>query len=109
MSRGTNCTPMAASVMIQRSRPAGLRTCKTMTTRIHSTLAAACTLLAAASAGAQPASTNSLEEIIVTATRMEKELDRVPAAVSVVTQEDIQLARQKLALAEAFRSGPRRF
>ena len=77
-----------------------------MTTTIHSTLAAVCTLLAAASAGAQPASTNSLEEIIVTATRMEKELDRVPAAVSVVTQEDIQLARQQLALDEALSRVP---
>jgi iron complex outermembrane receptor protein len=42
-----------------------------------------------------------LEEIIVTATMLERTLDRVPAAVSVVTEDDIQNARQQLALDEA--------
>ena len=44
---------------------------------------------------------NAPEEIIVTATMIDRPLDRVPAAVSVVNVDDIQLARQQLALDEA--------
>ena len=50
--------------------------------------------------GAQT-STAELEEIIVEATRLSRPLDRVPAAVSVVTQDEIQLGRQRLGLDEA--------
>ncbi len=53
------------------------------------------------SAGLQP-----LEEIIVTATRIETTLARVPAAVSVVGQDVIQLGRQQLALDEALNRVP---
>ncbi len=42
-----------------------------------------------------------LEEIIVTATMINRTLDRVPAAVSVIDTDQIQLARQQLALDEA--------
>ncbi len=47
-----------------------------------------------------------LDEIIVTATLIDRTLDRVPAAVSVITQDDIQLARQQLALDEALTQVP---
>jgi iron complex outermembrane receptor protein len=47
-----------------------------------------------------------LEEIIVTATMLDRPLDRVPAAVSVVTAGDIQDARQQLALDEALSRVP---
>jgi iron complex outermembrane receptor protein len=48
-----------------------------------------------------PAAGNDLEEVVVTATMIERTLERVPAAVSVITEDDIQLARQQLALDEA--------
>jgi iron complex outermembrane recepter protein len=48
----------------------------------------------------------SLEEIIVTATRIPRTLDRVPAAISVVGEEDIQLARQQLTLDESLSRVP---
>ncbi len=51
-------------------------------------------------AQAQPAN-GVLEEIVVTATMLERTLDRVPAAISVVMEDDIQGARQQLALDEA--------
>ncbi|HEX5420671.1 MAG TPA: TonB-dependent receptor [Gammaproteobacteria bacterium] len=72
-----------------------------------------CTALFAGAAGAQssgtrPASSNTapnakneLEEIVVTATRLETPLRYVPAAVSVVSKNDIQLGRQQLTLAES--------
>jgi iron complex outermembrane receptor protein len=67
---------------------------------------AACTFVAAvAPAWAQPAA-NGIEEIIVTATRIEKSLDRVPAAISVIGQDDIQLGRQQLALDESLSRVP---
>lgn len=43
----------------------------------------------------------ALEEIIVTATMLERTLEKVPAAVSVITEDDIQQGRQQLALDEA--------
>jgi iron complex outermembrane receptor protein len=54
-----------------------------------------------------PAATEGpLEEIVVTATLLERTLDKTPAAVSVVTEDDIQLARQQLALDEALSRVP---
>ena len=47
-----------------------------------------------------------LEEIIVTATRIEQPLERVTAAVSVIGQDDIQLARQQLGLDESLARVP---
>jgi iron complex outermembrane receptor protein len=46
------------------------------------------------------------ERIVVTATRVEKNLERVPAAVTVVTQDEIQLNRQQLALDESLTRVP---
>jgi iron complex outermembrane recepter protein len=60
----------------------------------------------AALAQAPAASETPLEEIIVTATLLSRTLDKVPAAVSVVTEDDIQLARQQLALDEALSRVP---
>jgi iron complex outermembrane receptor protein len=57
-------------------------------------------------ASAQTPPSSPLEEIIVTATRMEKSLDRVPAAISVVGEDEIQLARQQLALDESLSRVP---
>ncbi len=51
-------------------------------------------------------STAGLEEIVVEATRLSRSLDRVPAAVSVVTQDEIQLGRQQLGLDEALTRVP---
>ena len=58
--------------------------------------------------GAQgvPAASNGLEEIVVQATRMSRPLDRVPAAISVVSQNEIQLGRQQLGLDEALTRVP---
>jgi iron complex outermembrane recepter protein len=46
------------------------------------------------------------EEIIVTATRLEKPLDAVPAAVSVLNAQDVQLARQQIGLDESLAQVP---
>jgi len=48
----------------------------------------------------------SLEEIVVTSRRLETTLDQVPAAVSVVSKDDIQLARQQLGLDESLSRVP---
>src|SRR5688572_3806671 len=53
-----------------------------------------------------PSAGNDLEEIVVTATMIERTLERVPAAVSVITEDDIQLGRQQLALDEALARVP---
>jgi len=71
-----------------------------------SAITAALVLLLAAPAGAQPAQRPPIEEIVVTATRIEKPLDRVPAAITVINQEDIQLGRQQLALDESLSRVP---
>ncbi|MGD8810621.1 MAG: TonB-dependent receptor, partial [Gammaproteobacteria bacterium] len=55
-------------------------------------------------ASAQPA--GALEEIVVTATPIAQTLSNVAAAVSVVEQDDIQLARQQLALDESLSRVP---
>jgi iron complex outermembrane receptor protein len=69
---------------------------------------AAPTLVLGATAFAQsPAvSQTPLEEIVVTATLLERTLDKTPAAVSVITEDDIQLARQQLALDESLTRVP---
>jgi iron complex outermembrane receptor protein len=69
---------------------------------------AAPTLLLGAAAVAQtpPSAQGPLEEIIVRATMIERTLDRVPASVSVVDEDDIQLGRQQLALDEALSRVP---
>ena len=54
----------------------------------------------------QTASLQPLEEIIVTATRIDTTLARVPAAVTVIGQDTIQLGRQQLALDEALNRVP---
>jgi iron complex outermembrane receptor protein len=74
--------------------------------RWHYSLAccAAPTLVLGSAALAQAPAENPqgpLEEIIVTATLLERTLEKTPASVSVVTEDDIQLARQQLALDEA--------
>lgn len=53
-----------------------------------------------------PANSGELEEIIVEATRLSRPLSRVPAAVSVIGQDDIQLGRQQLGLDEALSRVP---
>jgi len=69
---------------------------------------AAATLLLGTSAHAQtaPAEQAPLETVTVTATRIDRTLDRVPAAVSVVGTDAIQLGRQQLALDEALSRVP---
>jgi iron complex outermembrane receptor protein len=68
---------------------------------------AAPTLLLGPAALAQAPSTQiPLEEIVVRATMIERTLDRTPAAVSVVGEDEIQLARQQLALDEALSRVP---
>ncbi|HEU4616554.1 MAG TPA: TonB-dependent receptor [Gammaproteobacteria bacterium] len=57
------------------------------------------------SAGAA-ADTTPLDEIIVTATRLQTPLSHVPEAISIVTQNDIQLGRQQLALDESLSRVP---
>jgi iron complex outermembrane receptor protein len=70
--------------------------------------AAPAALVAASALAQQPAPTaqTPLEEIIVTATLIERTLDNVPAAVTVVGEDDIQVARQQLALDEALSRVP---
>jgi iron complex outermembrane recepter protein len=46
------------------------------------------------------------DDITVTATRLEKSLDQVPAAVSVVEREDLQRARQQIGLDESLTQVP---
>jgi iron complex outermembrane receptor protein len=50
---------------------------------------------------ASPAQGNVMEEIVITATRAQRTVADVPSAVSVVTEDDIQLGRQQLGLDEA--------
>ena len=60
----------------------------------------------AALAQAPAANETPLEEIVVTATLLSRTLENVPAAVSVVTEDDIQLARQQLGLDESLSRVP---
>jgi iron complex outermembrane recepter protein len=69
---------------------------------------AAPTLVLGTAALAQEAATSQtpLEEIVVTATLLQRTLDKTPAAVSVVTEDDIQVARQQLGLDESLTRVP---
>lgn len=68
---------------------------------------AAPTLLLGTAAVAQTSQDQApLEEITVTATMLERTLANTPAAVSVVGEDEIQLARQQLALDEALSRVP---
>lgn len=58
------------------------------------------------SAAQNAASTAAVEEIVVEATRLSTPLDRIPAAVTVVGQDEIQLGRQQLGLDEALNRVP---
>jgi iron complex outermembrane receptor protein len=80
-----------------------------MSPKIYSTCALASLLLVAPppTAAQPPAAVEAPdEEIIVRATRLEKPLDEVPAAITVVAEDDIQLGRQQLALDEALSRVP---
>jgi iron complex outermembrane recepter protein len=63
-------------------------------------------LLGAAAVAQTPPAQAPLEEITVRATMLERSLDQVPAAVSVIDEDDIQLGRQQLALDEALSRVP---
>ncbi|HSG64995.1 MAG TPA: TonB-dependent receptor plug domain-containing protein, partial [Gammaproteobacteria bacterium] len=82
-----------------------------MTSQFRTTIANHSTSLLAtaiaASAGPALAQQNAaLEEIVVEATRLGTTLDRAPAAVSVVGIDEIQPARQQLALDESLSRVP---
>lgn len=49
---------------------------------------------------------SKLDEIIVNATRMEKRIDQVPAAISAISKRDIQLGRQQVGLDESLAAVP---
>jgi len=51
-------------------------------------------------------STSDLETIVVEATRISNPLDRIPASISVVQQDEIQLGRQQLGLDETLNRVP---
>jgi len=71
--------------------------------------AVACSIASLAlpsAAWAQATAPTPPDEIIVTATRIPTTLDRIPAAVSVVGQDDIQLGRQQLGLDESLTRVP---
>lgn len=55
---------------------------------------------------AQQSTSNDLEEIVVQATVLERSLDSVPAAVSVIDQDEIQVGRQQLGLDESLTRVP---
>ena len=80
--------------------------------RIGTGLAVVAALPFAASPSAAAESTDSgsdetkLDEIVVRATRMEKRASEIPAAVSVITKNDIQRGRQQLALDESLAAIP---
>lgn len=61
---------------------------------------------AAADTFDQDVAAAEIDEIVVRATRLEKPLGRIPAAVSLVTKNDIQLGRQQLGLDESLSAVP---
>ncbi len=69
----------------------------------HVTIAGACLLMAGASAFAQ---VSTLEPVTVTATRVDKSLAEIPAAVSRTGQDEIQLGTEQLGLDEALDGVP---
>jgi iron complex outermembrane receptor protein len=54
----------------------------------------------------QDTDATGLDEIIVRATRMDKRIDKIPAAISIVTKDDIQRGRQQLGLDESLAAIP---
>ena len=62
--------------------------------------------IAIAAAPNQESEATRLDEIIVRVTRVEKRIDEVPAAISVVSIEDIQLGRQQIGLGESLAAIP---
>jgi iron complex outermembrane receptor protein len=58
------------------------------------------------STGQETTQATAVEEIVVEATRLSTPLARVPAAVSIVGQDEIQLGRQQLGLDEALNRVP---
>ncbi|MDH3553766.1 MAG: TonB-dependent receptor plug domain-containing protein, partial [Gammaproteobacteria bacterium] len=52
------------------------------------------------------ADSGKVDEIVIRATRMGKRVDEIPAAISVVTKDDIQLGRQQLGMDESLASIP---
>ena len=52
------------------------------------------------------ADSGKIDEIVIRATRMERRIDEIPAAISVVTRDDIQLGRQQLGMDESLASIP---
>lgn len=61
---------------------------------------------AGAALGVEPGDTPVLEPVVVEGTRLESDLDRVPAAVGVVGKDDVQLGRQQLGLDESLVAMP---
>ncbi|MDH3265482.1 MAG: Plug domain-containing protein, partial [Gammaproteobacteria bacterium] len=66
----------------------------------------AVTGIAVAAPSDQDVDTAELDEIKVHATRTQKPIREVPAAISVVTKDDIQRGRQQLALDESLAAVP---
>jgi len=62
--------------------------------------------IAVADASDQGTDATKLDEIIVRATRMEKRINEVPAAISVITRDEIQLGRQQIGLDESLSAIP---
>lgn len=72
----------------------------------HRSLSRVIAALMMATVAAVHAQPGDLEEIVVTSTPINQSLSNVAAAVSVVEQDDIQLARQQLALDESLSRVP---
>ncbi len=62
--------------------------------------------IAVAASSGQGSDATQLDEIIVHATRMEKRIGEVPAAISVITKDEIQLGRQQIGLDESLSAIP---
>ena len=74
---------------------------------IEGTVIAAFALaLASAPASAQEQEELEAEPVIVTATRTEEDISDVPASITVIEQDDIQLGRQTLGMSEPLRGVP---
>ena len=61
---------------------------------------------AVAASSDQANDSTEVDEIIVHATRMDKRVNEVPAAISVILKDDIQLGRQQLGLDESLAAVP---
>lgn len=85
------------------------RTSKSRTSLVTTVLAAAAGLaldVAVAAAEDSSGAPAEVDEIVVRATRLDKRIDDIPASVSVVTQDEIQLGRQQLGLDESLAAVP---